>query len=67
MLWEYSDSGMHRACFESWEHKGKFEELHKYRPDVDFNDPWLQEQIKEHGMPAWLKEIKEYRESKTGK
>lgn len=27
-FWEYSDSGMHKKCFEDWEHKEEFEGLY---------------------------------------
>ena len=62
-FWEFSDSGMHRSCFDKWEYKKEFEHLYKYQPLVDFNSPDLKEQIKKRGMPEWLKEIKEYRKS----
>jgi len=60
-FWEYSDSGMHRSCFENWENKDEFEALYRYKPLVDFDDPALKEQIKKQGMPDWLKEIEQYR------
>ena len=64
-LWKYSDSGMHRICFENWGHKNKFEELYKYQPQINFDDPCLKKLITEHGMPDWLKAIKDYRMNKN--
>lgn len=60
-LWEFSDSGMHRECFESWEYKDEFNHLHNYQPMVDFDDPELIDFIELHGMPDWMKVVKEYR------
>ena len=60
-FWKYSDSGMHKACFEKWEHKLEFEELYKYQPTIDFDALWVKEVTKMYGMPDWLKEIKAYR------
>ncbi len=60
-FWKYSDSGMHKSCFEKWKYKEEFEELYKYQPYIDFDDPTLKRMIKEHGMPNWLQEIKNYR------
>jgi len=60
-LWVYSDSVMHESCFESWEHKTEFEHLNNFQPLIDFDDPNLKEQIKNHGMPEWLKRIYDYR------
>lgn len=28
-FWKYSDSGMHKECFEEWEYKKEFEDLYK--------------------------------------
>ena len=61
-LWEYSDSGMHEACFHAWEFKEEFEHLYNYQPLVDFESPHLQKAIKEQGIPKWLQKIKAYRE-----
>ena len=60
-LWEYSDSGMHEACFDAWEFKDEFEHLYNYQPLIDFESPDLQQAIKAHAMPNWLQKIKEYR------
>ncbi len=27
-FWKYSDSGMHKSCFEDWEHKEEFKKLY---------------------------------------
>lgn len=27
-FWQYSDTGMHKTCFEQWEHKDEFENLY---------------------------------------
>ena len=27
-FWKYSDSGMHKSCFEDWEYKEEFEKLY---------------------------------------
>lgn len=61
-LWKYSDTGMHEACFNNWEHKAAFEALYKYQPLVDFDDPVFKKNIAQYGMPDWLKKIKTYRE-----
>ena len=61
-LFRYSDSGMHRACFEGWEHQEAFVYLYRYQPLVDFEAPELQKMIEEHGMSPWLKAIKDFRE-----
>lgn len=60
-LWKYADSGMHQECYNNWIYKEDFQKLYKYQPLVDFEDPALKERIKNHGMPDWLREIKEYR------
>ncbi len=60
-FWKFSDSGMHQNCFDKWEFKLVFEDLYKYQPLVDFEDSQLKEQIKKHGMPEWLKKVKDYR------
>ena len=60
-FWKYSDSGMHRSCFENWERKEEFEHLYKYQPLIDFDDTELKKRIKKHGKPDWLKEVDEYR------
>jgi len=62
-LWEYSDTGMHKECFNNWKYKEEFEYLYNYQPLIDFNNPKLKEWIKEHGMPDWLKEIQKYRKN----
>jgi len=62
-LWKYSDTGMHLPCFESWEHKQKFEHLYQYQPTIDLEEPYLKEQINKHGIPPWLQKIIDYRKS----
>lgn len=62
-LWIYSDTGMHKECFNNWKHKEEFEHLYNYQPLIDFNNPELKGWIKEHGIPDWLKEIQKYRKS----
>jgi hypothetical protein len=42
-LWRYSDSAMHRRCFDAWEHRGEFARRHRefwarIRPGVE--DEW---------------------------
>ena len=59
--WKYSDSGMHKTCFEKWEHQKEFEALYRYQPTIDFEDEHLKQQIEEYGMPDWLQKIKDYR------
>jgi hypothetical protein len=60
-FWQFSDTGMHKLCFEDWKHRVEFEKLYKYQPTIDFNDPELIKQIEKFGLPDWLKEIKESR------
>lgn len=62
-LWKYSDSGMHIACFDNWEHKDEFTYLYQYQPLLDFEDPNTIKMIEDHGMPEWMRKIKEFRES----
>ena len=64
-LWQYSDSGMHRSCFEKWEHKEEFLDLYRYRPLTDFEDPELKKHIEKFGMPDWMKDVIEYRKNKS--
>jgi len=61
--WVHSDAGMHKDCFEKWEHKDDFEFLYKYRPGLEFDTPHISEMIRKHGEPYWLTELKNYRES----
>ncbi len=71
-LWAYSDSGMHTACIETWEHKDEFLLLYKtVRRDHLFTESaemkemirlhgipdWIKEDVKEFGMPNWLQEF----------
>jgi hypothetical protein len=30
-LWKFSDSGMHRRCYESWEHRDEFTSRYRER------------------------------------
>ena len=62
-FWKYSDSGMHRYCFEKWEHKDEFDEL--YKSCLDFDALEIKAQIEQYGMPDWLQEIKDYRKINT--
>ena len=64
-LWKYSDSGMHQECFSRWKHKEEFEDAYKNQPLVDFEAPELRKHVKKYGMPAWLMQIKKYREGKS--
>lgn len=63
-FWQFSDSGMHLECFTNWEYKEEFEDLYKYQPQIDFEDPALKEYIGTYGIPDWLKAIKTYRKHK---
>ena len=65
-LWKYSDSGMHKQCFNSWEHKKEFEFLYEYQPLFNPNENEIKKLIEEHGVPDWVKKILEFRE-KNGK
>ena len=65
VLWEYSDTAMHKVCFNQWEHKETFNQLYQYQPLIDFEDPDLQAQIQKHGLPDWLKAIKAYRANQS--
>ncbi|WP_442267687.1 hypothetical protein ACSIGC_08465 [Tenacibaculum sp. ZS6-P6] len=58
---EFSDSGMHKSCFENWEHKDEFQYLHSYKPYFDFNDSHIKTMIEKHGMPDRLKEVQAFR------
>jgi len=62
-LWEYSDSGMHKSCFDAWEHKEVFEHLSRYDPLLDFEDPKTKEAIKKEGLSDWMKAVLKYREN----
>jgi len=61
-LWRYSDSGMHKNCFENWDHKEEFEKLYRFQPLIDFEDEQIKKQIEKQGLPEWLKKIRDYRE-----
>ncbi|CAM1342626.1 hypothetical protein [Tenacibaculum amylolyticum] len=61
-LWKFSDSGMHKNCFEEWEYKSEFIYLSKYQPHLDFESEDIKEMIKKHGYPNWLKQIKKFRQ-----
>lgn len=63
-LWKYSDTGMHKVCFDNWEHKEEFQELYRYMLTVDFDDPYLKEMVEKYGMPDWLKKLEECQENK---
>ncbi|MBR9861456.1 hypothetical protein GYB22_12080 [bacterium] len=52
-LWKYSDSAMHKRCFDQWNKKDEFIRLYKTR--IDLNDPYLVEMIEKQGIPEWLK------------
>lgn len=64
-FWKYSDTGMHQECFDEWEHKTEFVHLYNYQPLINFDDVELTKHVKYHGMPDWLKEIKDYRKNKA--
>ena len=59
-LWQYSDSGMHKACFDAWEHAPFFEHLCNYQPCFT-TSPGLLDFVEEHGIPKWVLEILEFR------
>ena len=60
-FWKYSDSGMHKSCFENWEHRAEFLHLYNYKPNMDFNDPEVRRMAEKNGMPDWMKKIQAYR------
>ena len=60
-LWKYSDSGMHTACFEAWEHGPFFEQLCNYDPSFKELTPDFFDFVEEHGLPKWLLEKLDFR------
>ncbi len=62
-FWKYSDSGMHKSCFENWKHKKEFEYLYHYQPNIDFNSSHIKIMIEKYGIPDWLKEIQKFRKN----
>ncbi len=64
--YKYSDSVMHKNCFENWKHKEAFVSLldDSYSKPVDLDDPFLKEMIIKYGVPSWLKTKTENEEVK---
>lgn len=39
-LWKFSDSILHKDCFEKWEHKEEFRAKHKASTGHDYGEIW---------------------------
>lgn len=64
-FWKYSDSGMHKKCFDQWEFSTEFAQLYyKKNEEVDFNNPYVKEMIEKYGIPEWLQKIKDKQDKK---